>query len=127
MNQVYNNPLIIRNVEFKEYLTEEEALKKINEFRFSDAGQALPDNKKNSLRRIANYFVTHPNFSEVSDDHVLIREGYPVIFTSKNYRKIKYEKPVKKEGIDESSNRNNETLDIDNDGDGEIRKSNISR
>src|SRR4051794_26151721 len=111
MNQVYNNPLIIRNVESKEYLTEEEALKKINEFRFSDAGQALPDSKKNSLRRIANYFVTHPNFDEVSDDHVLIREGYPMIFTSNNYRKLKYEKPVKKaEGTGESSTGHNQLL-----------------
>ncbi|RIA92995.1 hypothetical protein C1645_763478 [Glomus cerebriforme] len=100
MNQVYNNPLIIRNVEFKEYLTEEEALKKINEFRFSEAGQVLPDNKKISLKRIANYFVTHPNFDEVSDNHVLIREGYPIIFTSKNYKKIKYEKSVKRDETD---------------------------
>ncbi|CAG8438407.1 2069_t:CDS:2 [Rhizophagus irregularis] len=108
MNQVYNNPLIIRNVKFKEHLTEEEALKKINEFRSSDAGKALPDNKKISLKRIANYFVTHPNFDEVSDDHVLIREGYPVIFTSKNYKKLKYEKSVKREEID----------NMNNDGDG---------
>ncbi|CAB4391815.1 unnamed protein product [Rhizophagus irregularis] len=104
MNQVYNNPLIIRNVKFKEHLTEEEALKKINEFRSSDAGKALPDNKKISLKRIANYFVTHPNFDEVSDDHVLIREGYPVIFTSKNYKKLKYEKSVKREEIDNMNN-----------------------
>src|SRR2546422_949659 len=54
MNQVYNNPLIIRNVEFKEYLTEEEAFKKINEFRLSEAGEALPDIKKNSLGRKDN-------------------------------------------------------------------------
>lgn len=108
MNQVYNNPLIIRNVKFKEHLTEEEALKKINEFRSSNAGKALPDNKKISLKRIANYFVTHPNFDEVSDDHVLIREGYPIIFTSKNYKKLKYEKSVKREEID----------NMNNDGDG---------
>jgi hypothetical protein len=110
MNQVYNNPLIIRNVEFKEHLTEKEALKKINEFTSSDAGRALPDNKKISLKRIANYFVTHPNFDEVSDDHVLIREGYPIIFTSKNYKKLKYEKPVKREEID---NRNNDDDGVD--------------
>ncbi|GBC04484.1 hypothetical protein RclHR1_00570040 [Rhizophagus clarus] len=110
MNQVYNNPLIIRNVEFKEHLTEEEALKKINGFRLSDAGNALPDNKKISLKRIANYFVTRPNFDEVSDDHVLIREGYPIIFTSKNYKKLKHEKPAKREEI---NNRNNDSDDVD--------------
>ncbi|CAI2178266.1 3104_t:CDS:2 [Funneliformis geosporum] len=116
MSQVklYNNPLIIRNVEFKEYVTEKEALKKVDEFRFSDAGQTLSDSKKNSIRRIANYLATHPNFDEVSDDHVLIKEGYPIIFTSNNYKKLKYEKPVKKaEGMDESSNEHNQLLDGD--------------
>ncbi|CAG8583396.1 6550_t:CDS:2 [Funneliformis mosseae] len=113
MSQVklYNNPLIIRNVEFKEYVTEKEALKKVDEFRFSDSGQTLSDSKKNSLKRIANYLSTHPNFDEVSDDHVLIREGYPMIFTSNNYRKLKYEKPVKKaEGTGESSIGHNQLL-----------------
>jgi len=130
MNQVYNNPLIIRNVEFKEYLTDEEALKKINEFRFSDAGQTLPDNKKISLKRIANYFVTHPNFDEVSDDHVLIKEGYPIIFTSKNYKKLKHEKPTKREGLD---NKNNQPLDGNDVGENSLtkrdplRKSNTSK